>query len=35
MKDGEIFVHAHITLADRKGRAYGGHLMPGTMVFAG
>jgi predicted DNA-binding protein with PD1-like motif len=34
IKDGEIFVHAHIVLADWEGRAYGGHLMPGTEVFA-
>jgi predicted DNA-binding protein with PD1-like motif len=34
IKDGEIFVHAHITLADREGKAFGGHLMPGTEIFA-
>lgn len=34
LKDGEIFVHAHITLADHEGRTYGGHLMPGAMIFA-
>lgn len=34
LKDGDIFVHAHIVLADLKGKAYGGHLMPGTSVFA-
>ena len=34
MMDSEIFVHAHITLADREGNAYGGHLMPGSRVFA-
>ncbi|HPD21396.1 MAG: PPC domain-containing DNA-binding protein [Desulfomonilia bacterium] len=34
IKDGEVFVHAHITLADDTGRAYGGHLAPGTIVFA-
>lgn len=34
MKDGEIFVHAHITLADYDGSAYGGHLLPETFVFA-
>lgn len=34
IKDGEIFPHAHITLADWEGKAYGGHLMPGTIVFA-
>jgi uncharacterized protein len=34
MKDGGPFVHAHITLADAAGKAYGGHLAPGTIVFA-
>jgi hypothetical protein len=27
-------VHAHITLADAQGHAFGGHLMAGTRVFA-
>jgi len=30
----DIFVHAHITLADHNGTAYGGHLMPGSTIFA-
>ncbi len=34
VKDGEIMVHAHITLADMDGKAFGGHLMQGTEVFA-
>jgi len=34
-KDGKPFVHAHVTLGDREGRAYGGHLAEGTTVFAG
>jgi len=34
LKDGHPFIHAHITLADRAGNAYGGHLAPGTVVFA-
>ncbi len=34
LKDVEIFVHAHITLADHKGHCYGGHLMPGSIIFA-
>ncbi len=34
LKDGVPFVHAHITLADKQGRTYGGHLAPGTEVFA-
>jgi predicted DNA-binding protein with PD1-like motif len=27
-------VHAHITLADDKGRVFGGHLASGTIIFA-
>lgn len=34
LKDGKPMVHAHITLADRKGNAFGGHLAEGTIVFA-
>lgn len=34
LKEGAPFVHAHITLADKEGRAYGGHLMPGCKVGA-
>lgn len=34
LKDGNPIVHAHITLADESGKAYGGHLAPGTIVFA-
>jgi hypothetical protein len=34
LKDGEIFVHAHVTLADSAGRVAGGHLCRGTVVFA-
>jgi len=34
LKEGEPIVHAHVTLADKDGRAYGGHLAPGTLVFA-
>lgn len=34
LKDGRPFVHAHVTLADSRGRAFGGHLCPGTVVFA-
>jgi len=34
LKDNSPFVHAHITLADKKGNAYGGHLASGTVVFA-
>ncbi len=34
VKDGEPFVHAHVTLGDEQGRSFGGHLMGGTVVFA-
>jgi hypothetical protein len=34
VKDGEVMVHAHVNLADEKGRVTGGHLAPGTVVFA-
>ncbi|MBF0359093.1 MAG: DNA-binding protein [Magnetococcales bacterium] len=34
LKDGKPFVHAHITLADDQGNSYGGHLIPGTIIFA-
>jgi predicted DNA-binding protein with PD1-like motif len=34
IKDDKPFVHAHLTLADKKGNCYGGHLVPGTIVFA-
>jgi len=35
IKDNAPFVHAHATFANSSGRAYGGHLAPGTIVFAG
>lgn len=34
LKDGKIIVHSHITLSDEKGQCFGGHLLPGTMLFA-
>ena len=34
LKDSDISVHAHVTLADHEGRCYGGHLMPGATIFA-
>lgn len=34
LKDGQPFPHVHVTLSDHSGRAYGGHLAPGTIVFA-
>lgn len=34
LKDGKPFVHAHLTLGDAQGRAFGGHLAEGCEVFA-
>ena len=34
LRDGKPMVHAHITRSDSQGNAYGGHLAPGTIVFA-
>jgi uncharacterized protein len=34
LKDGKPFVHAHVILSDGDGRAYGGHLAEGAIVFA-
>lgn len=32
--DGDISVHAHITLGLKDGTAKGGHLLEGTVIFA-
>lgn len=34
LKDGKPFPHVHITLADKNGRVFGGHLIEGTKIFA-
>ncbi len=34
IKDGAPIVHAHVTLSNKDGHAFGGHLAPGTIVFA-
>ena len=34
IKDCAPVVHAHVTLSDKDGHAYGGHLASGTIVFA-
>ena len=34
LKDGEPFVHAHVTLGDDQGKLVGGHLAPGAPIFA-
>ncbi len=33
LKEGKPFVHAHLVVSDREGRAWGGHLLPGCQVF--
>lgn len=35
LRDGEIFVHAHVAFSDREGAMFGGHLNPGTRILAG
>lgn len=32
-KDGEVFVHCHIVLANEEFHCIGGHLMPGCAIF--
>lgn len=34
LREGVPMVHAHITLSNEKGNVCGGHLAPGTTVFA-
>lgn len=34
LKDGEPFIHAHVTLGDEEGRCFGGHLGEGNIVWA-
>lgn len=34
IRDGKPFVHVHILLSDPQGKVFGGHLMPGTKLFA-
>ncbi|MDX1763219.1 MAG: PPC domain-containing DNA-binding protein [bacterium] len=34
VKDSQPMVHGHISLADQKGNAFGGHLATGTIIFA-
>ena len=34
LKNGKPMVHAHITLSNSEGKAFGGHLAAGTIVFA-
>jgi predicted DNA-binding protein with PD1-like motif len=34
LRDSKPVIHAHIALSDSTGKSYGGHLVPGTIVFA-
>jgi uncharacterized protein len=34
LRDGKPFVHVHLLLGDPDGRVIGGHLLPGTKLFA-
>lgn len=33
-KEGDVFCHCHVILADREGRCFGGHLLEGNLAFA-
>lgn len=35
IKEGKPFVHLHIVVSDEEDKAFGGHVMPGTIIFAG
>jgi predicted DNA-binding protein with PD1-like motif len=35
IKDNKSFLHLHIVVSDSEGKCFGGHLMPGTKIFAG
>jgi len=34
VREGKPFVHVHILLGDREGHVFGGHVLPGTKLFA-
>ena len=34
LRDGQPFVHAHVTVADSSGQVWGGHLLEGSRLFA-
>lgn len=34
LKEDKPFIHAHVTLGDKNGSAFGGHLFEGSEVFA-
>jgi predicted DNA-binding protein with PD1-like motif len=33
MKEGDLLIHAHITIADEEGLAFGGHLLEGCKIY--
>jgi predicted DNA-binding protein with PD1-like motif len=33
-EDGELVIHGHITISTGDGRAYGGHLVEGAIIFS-
>lgn len=35
VKNDKSIVHLHIVVSDREGKSFGGHVMPGTQVYAG
>jgi len=34
LRDGKPFVHVHVLLGDAQGKVFGGHVLPGTKLFA-
>jgi len=34
IRDGKPFLHIHLILGDRDGKVFGGHVLPGTKIFA-
>ena len=34
IRDGKPFVHVHVVLGDPEGKVFGGHVLPGTKLFA-
>jgi len=34
LKDDKPFCHLHVTVSDREGHCFGGHLMPGVKIYA-
>lgn len=34
IREGKVFLHCHLVLADEQGRCFGGHLLEGNIAFA-